>query len=305
MPKNPTGLGRGLDFIFQDNASEDDNGSVLMIPLSDIMPRSDQPRKNFELSAMSALADSIASNGIIQPLIVKKSPGGDGFYSIIAGERRWRAARMAGLSEAPCIVVEADAIRTAQMALIENIQREDLNPIEEADGYRVLLESHEVTQEELSKSVGRSRSAIANLVRLLDLPEKTVDLLRNGRLSEGHGRALLGIRAAENIAPEEADELINSLSAKIADGDLSVRQTEKLVRDAVVAASQTDEPEYDKPEETDYAGELSRRLTHRLGRKVRITASKNSHKLIIDYSDNDDLAELLKLITGSDNIMDE
>lgn len=308
MPKQPRGLGRGLDFIFQDNASEEGEGSALMIPLSDIMPRSDQPRKSFELSAMQSLAESIAANGIIQPLIVKRSPGGDGFYSIIAGERRWRAARMAGLKEAPCIVVEADALRTAQMALIENIQRQDLNPVEEADGYRILLETHQMTQDELAKSVGRSRSAIANTIRLLDLPEKTLDLLRSGRISEGHARALLGVRSAAGITAEEADKLIDNLAAKIADSDITVRQTEKLVKDAAASAAETEEagpPGAGGNDAADYARELSRRVTQKMGRKVKITSSRNSHKLIIDYADNDDLNGLIKLITGTDNIMDE
>ena len=309
MPKQPRGLGRGLDLIFQDNARDDDNGSVLMIPLSDIMPRSDQPRKSFELSSMQSLAESIASNGVIQPLIVKKSPSRDGFYSIIAGERRWRASRMAGLSEVPCVVVEADDIRTAQMALIENIQRQDLNPVEEADGYRVLLETHQMTQEQLAKSVGRSRSAIANTVRLLDLPDAVLDMLRQGKISEGHGRALLAVRSADGIDDAKADEMIISLAKKASDAELSVRQTEKLVKSAVAAAlggaSDLSGDDAGKNDETDYAKELSAVLTKRLGRRVRITASKNSRRVIIDYSDNDDLGEIIKKLTGSDNILDE
>ena len=204
------------------------------------------------------------------------------------------------------MVVEAEDIKTATMARIENIQRQDLNPVEEADGYRVLLETHQMTQEQLAKAVGRSRPAIANAVRLLDLPDAALDLLRAGKISEGHGRALLAVRSAAGIDPDEADELIGSLAVKAAEGELSVRRTEKLVKDTISALNGDAAPPdpAKSGDDTDYAKELSSRLTRKMGRKVRITSSKNSKKLIIDYADNDDLEELIKKLVGEGGIMD-
>ncbi len=300
MAKKPTsrrGLGRGLEAIFEETAQQSGGRTVLMLSAAELLPRTDQPRKNFELSALSSLADSIAAQGIIQPLIVRRRE--DGFYSIIAGERRWRAAKMAGLAELPCIAVEADEIEAAEMALIENIQREDLNPVEEADAYRVLLETG-LKQEELARRVGRSRSAISNLIRLLDLPDDTLNLLRRGLISEGHARALLPLRGDS----EDRAEMINRLAQRIADEELSVRSVEKLVK-GILERSAEKKPDGDEESWQRYAREVSKRLSKRLDRRVRVTATKRSRRVIIDYKDNDDLENVIKLLTGGTGILDD
>lgn len=295
-PNSRRGLGRGLEAIFEETARQSGGKTVLMLSAAELLPRTDQPRKTFELSALSSLADSIAAQGIIQPLIVRQRE--DGFYSIIAGERRWRAAKMAGLAELPCIAVEADEIEAAEMALIENIQREDLNPVEEADAYRVLLETG-LKQEELARRVGRSRSAISNLIRLLDLPDETLNLLRRGLISEGHARALLPLRGDS----EDGDE-IDRLAQRIADEGLSVRSVEKLVKN-ILEKSAEKKQEADNESWQQYAREVSKRLSKRLDRRVRVTATKRSRRVIIDYKDNDDLENVIRLLTGGTGILDE
>ncbi|NLB16050.1 MAG: ParB/RepB/Spo0J family partition protein [Clostridiales bacterium] len=295
-PNSRRGLGRGLEAIFEETARQSGGKTVLMLSAAELLPRTDQPRKTFELSALSSLADSIAAQGIIQPLIVRQRE--DGFYSIIAGERRWRAAKMAGLAELPCIAVEADEIEAAEMALIENIQREDLNPVEEADAYRVLLETG-LKQEELARRVGRSRSAISNLIRLLDLPDETLNLLRRGLISEGHARALLPLRGDS----EDGDE-IDRLAQRIADEGLSVRSVEKLVKN-ILEKSAGKKQEADNESWQRYAREVSKRLSKRLDRRVRVTATKRSRRVIIDYKDNDDLENVIRLLTGGTGILDE
>lgn len=295
-PNSRRGLGRGLEAIFEETARQSGGKTVLMLSAAELLPRTDQPRKTFELSALSSLADSIAAQGIIQPLIVRQRE--DGFYSIIAGERRWRAAKMAGLAELPCIAVEADEIEAAEMALIENIQREDLNPVEEADAYRVLLETG-LKQEELARRVGRSRSAISNLIRLLDLPDETLNLLRRGLISEGHARALLPLRGDS----EDGDE-IDRLAQRIADEGLSVRSVEKLVKN-ILEKSAEKKQEADNESWQRYAREVSKRLSKRLDRRVRVTATKRSRRVIIDYKDNDDLENVIRLLTGGTGILDE
>ena len=295
-PNSRRGLGRGLEAIFEETARQSGGKTVLMLSAAELLPRTDQPRKTFELSALSSLADSIAAQGIIQPLIVRQRE--DGFYSIIAGERRWRAAKMAGLAELPCIAVEADEIEAAEMALIENIQREDLNPVEEADAYRVLLDTG-LKQEELARRVGRSRSAISNLIRLLDLPDETLNLLRRGLISEGHARALLPLRGDS----EDGDE-IDRLAQRIADEGLSVRSVEKLVKN-ILEKSAGKKQEADNESWQRYAREVSKRLSKRLDRRVRVTATKRSRRVIIEYKDNDDLENVIRLLTGGTGILDE
>ena len=175
-----SGLGRGLENIFSDNAVEERN-DITKLKITQIEPRSDQPRKDFDPESLAQLADSIAAHGVLQPLLVRES--GDGFYEIIAGERRWRASKLAGLTEVPVIVIEADELKAAQVALIENIQREDLNPIEEAMAYAELIRSYGMRQEDAARQLGKSRSAVANAMRLLDLPDEVLDMIKSGELS--------------------------------------------------------------------------------------------------------------------------
>ena len=198
MAKNKnTGLGRGLDAIFLDNTTEESGRGVTMLRLSDIEPRPDQPRKQFESESLASLADSIAENGVLQPLLVRAE--GDGFYQIIAGERRWRASKMAGLTEVPAIITDADDKKAFELAIIENIQRENLNAIEEAAAIRDLMTEYGLTQEEVSTRISRSRSAVSNAIRLLDLPDSVMKAVSDGKLSAGHARALLGLRDSEKI----------------------------------------------------------------------------------------------------------
>lgn len=283
-PKN-TGLGRGLDAIFLENESEVGHGNTLL-RLSDIEPRSEQPRKVFDREALSQLAESIAVNGLIQPIVVRDS--GEGYYQIIAGERRWRAAKMAGLTEIPAIIMELDDQKAAELALIENIQRENLNPIEEAAAIRALIEEYSLTQEEVSHRVGRSRSAIANALRLLELPESIRALVSDGSLTAGHARALLGLRDPAKLA-ETADAVIRA--------NLSVRATEALVKKQnrpVVP------PPPQEKEAIDYAAELSRKISTEMGRRVKVASGKGGKPghLEIEFADNEDLDALIRLLCG-------
>ena len=217
-PKN-SGLGRGIEAIFLDNTAED-NGGVTMMRLSEIEPNPDQPRRDFDPESLSQLAESIATHGLIQPIIVRSTGSGE-YYEIIAGERRWRASKMAGLSEVPVIIMELDDQKAAQVAIIENVQRENLNAIEEAMAYRSLITDFGMTQEELSKQIGKSRSAVANILRLLDLPDEVMALVREGTLSSGHARTLLGLKN-----PARMIGAANTVVTK----NLSVRETEALVK---------------------------------------------------------------------------
>lgn len=291
MAKKKTGLGRGLDAIFLDNTTDEVQSGVIMARISDVEPRASQPRKQFDAASLQSLAESIAANGIIQPIVVR--PNMTGSYSIIAGERRWRAAKLAGLTEVPVVVTEADDLRAMQLALIENIQREDLSPLEEAAAYRRLLDEFGMTQEQLSKSVGRSRPAIANSMRLLDLPEEVRVYINSRELSEGHGRALLGLTERADILPA-AERVIRE--------GLSVRRTEELVKRLNASHITADE----EPEETesgtkvDYCADLSRRLTDRMGRRVIVKEKGKSRTVTIEYEDNEDLDALIKILIGGE-----
>ena len=277
-------LGRGLENIFSDNAIEEKN-DVRALRIGLVEPRKDQPRRTFDNESLSQLADSIAAHGVLQPLLVRES--GDGYYEIIAGERRWRAAKLAGLDEVPVIVVEADELKTAQIALIENIQREDLNPIDEAAAYARLIHSYGMRQEDAARQLGKSRSAVANAMRLLDLPEEVLDLVRSGELSAGHGRALLSLNDKSKMLP---------LADKIVKRNLSVREAEAAVRreNKASAAVDDDEP---KPAAVDYLADLERRAMSLSGRRVRISRTRKK-TIEVEYSDNEDLEELLKMICG-------
>lgn len=292
MAKKPA-LARGLDSIFSDNTPSDGgSGGVLKLRISDVEPKSDQPRKDFDPEALSQLADSIAANGVLQPILVREV-GSGGMYQIIAGERRWRASKLAGLLEIPAIVMDADDLTTAQIALIENIQRTDLNPYEEACAYRDLAKGFGLTQEEVSARLGKSRSAVANSLRLLDLPDSVAELLRSGELSAGHCRALLGLKDRSNM-----EELAKKIVAK----NLSVRETEAAVRALNKARPKKEED--DEEVRVDYTNELERRVTDLCGRYCRITSKGRRKTVTVEYGGEDDLEELLSAICGK-NITEE
>ena len=278
------GLGRGLDDLFGAPTEEKSTGPVTMLAIHTIEPNRDQPRRRFDEEQLSTLADSIARHGIVTPLTVRKL--GDDRYKLIAGERRYRAARMVGLEELPVIVLDADELAAAEIALVENLQRADLNPIEEAAGYRSLIASYGLTQEEVAERVGKSRSAVTNAMRLLDLPEEIAAFVIDGTLSAGHARTLL---------PLAKTKLIGKAAQAIIEGELSVRQTEALVKRML---KEQDEPiDAVKSDEPDYVGELARELSAELGRSVKIAPrSKSKGKVVIDYQSLDDLDEILKIL---------
>ena len=277
--KEKKGLGLGLDALFAANDLEEAEGELLTLPIAKVEPREAQPRKNFDEEALQALADSIAQYGLIQPIVARKLDSG--YYQIIAGERRWRASRMAGLDEVPVRVITADDRRTAELALVENLQREDLNPIEEAKGYKTLMEDYGLTQEETAKSVGRSRPAVANSLRLLSLSPRVMDLVEKKELSAGHARALLPL-SSEKLQWDAAQEVLKK--------SLSVRRTEQL------AARLSREPAPGKPVDplaVKYAAEVADELSKRLGRKVRLVEGARGGKIELEYYDADDRENLI------------
>ena len=276
----PKGLGRGLGALlgdFQETSPEQSN--YRMLPLHRIEPNPDQPRKDFDEEALQELAESISVHGLIQPLTVRET--GAGYYQIIAGERRWRACRLAGISEVPAVVMEADDRKAMELALIENLQRSDLNPVEEALGYHTLVDDFGLTQEEVSSQVGKSRSAVANALRLLNLPEKVLQMLRSGSLTAGHARAVLTLQT-------EKKQL--EAAQKIAALGLSVRQAELLCRNL----SQEKAPEPPKAVLTvDYVAECEKSLSRALGRGVKIVNGKRKGKFELELYGQEDLQALL------------
>ena len=286
------GLGRGLDAIFQDNAFPEEQSTStdrLTVPISMIDTNPDQPRKAFDTEALAGLADSISANGLLQPILVRERGGR---YEIIAGERRYRASRMAGLNEVPVIIVEADDVSTAKFALIENLQREDLNAYEEAAAYKALMTEYSLSQEEISTTIGKSRSAIANSLRLLDLPDTIVKYLISGMLSAGHSRALLGLKDKSNMLP---------LAEKCIARELSVRDVEKEVRVLNRKTKEEDEEEgqlIDHGVLVDYLEELEKRFTGMTGRQCKITNKGSKKSIKIEYRDDEDLVEILKKLAG-------
>lgn len=267
-----TGLGKGLSSIFADNYTESvvsKKESITTLKLSQLEPKSDQPRKYFDSDALEALADSISQHGLIQPIVVRRTELG--FYQIIAGERRFRASKMAGLSEVPVVIVDADELKSAEISLIENIQREDLNPYEEAQGYYSLMHEFDLTQEQVSERVGKSRSAIANTLRLLDLPDEVLEMLKTGDISAGHARALLALIDKEMIVDTAQKILIRSLS---------VRDTEALVKKLNRLAQEADEGDDDERQIIiDYVKDLENRARELTGRQVKIKA-KGKNKVL-------------------------
>ena len=273
------GLGIGLGALFEDNKTESDSGQMLRV--SEIEPNRGQPRKNFDDETISALADSIKEHGILQPILVR--PYGSG-YQIVAGERRWRAARMLGMSEVPVQIKELSDLEAMQLALIENLQRENLNPVEEAKGYSELVESYGMTQEEVAKTVGRSRSSVANAMRLLALPEEIQEMLENGDISTGHGKALLAF---------DDEEKMLDAARKAADGKLTVRAVEKIAaEDDTKKPSKKDNSHIDS-----YFKEMEIGLHNALGRKVKVEYGKNKGALILEFYDKEDLSALAEKLS--------
>ena len=291
MAKKNSGLGRGLDAIFLDNALSEQEpraeGNISNLKISMVDPKSDQPRKYFDKEALEQLADSIVENGLLQPILVREY--GEGRYQIIAGERRFRASKIAGLTEIPAIVLDKDDKKAAQIALIENIQREDLNPLEEALAYKSLADEFDMTQEELAIKVGKSRSAIANMIRLLDLPDEVLTLVASKELSAGHARTILGLKNKNNMI---------LLAQRAVEEDLSVRVLEEEVK-RMNKPKKPDPTEENAPL-VDYYRDLELRVQTRLGRKCKIEGRGKRKTLTLSYEDNEDLDELLKLLCGGE-----
>lgn len=282
--KEKKGLGIGLDALFAANEIDDDSASELLtLPISKVEPRQEQPRKYFDEEALQDLAESISQYGLIQPVVARKLD--NGYYQIIAGERRWRASRLAGLTEIPVRVIEADDRRTAELALVENLQREDLNPIEEAKGYKTLIEEYGLTQEETAKSVGRSRPAVTNALRLLSLSANVMDMVEKGELSAGHARALVSV-SDEKQQLELANEVVKR--------SYSVRKTEQLCSKITKAKKEPEKSE--NKLSVDYAAEAANELTKLLGRKVKLTEGGRSGKIEIEFYGSDDREALIELL---------
>ena len=281
------GMGKGLGALLGDDFSVDFSAPSSTLPVSQIESCRNQPRKNFDQEKLEELAESIRQHGVIQPLTVRKLSSG--YYQIIAGERRWRAARLAGLTEIPAVVIEADDKLAMELAMIENLQREDLNPMEEAQGFKVLVENYGMTQEQAAASVGKSRSAVANSMRLLALAEPLRVLVEDGKLTAGHGRAILPLPPA----------LREDAAAAIIKSGLSVRQTEQLVKQLL---AKNGEPEKEKPKSAakvpDYVAEAEHSLSTRLGRACHISRGRKKGKIEIEYYGVDDLNDLLESLGG-------
>jgi len=292
MAKKNSGLGRGLDAIFLDNSLAEENehgeGKISILKISQVDPKSDQPRKYFDKEALEQLASSIVENGLLQPILVREY--GEGRYQIIAGERRFRASKLAGITEIPAIVLDRDDKKAAEIALIENVQREDLNPLEEALAYKSLAEEYDMTQEELSLKVGKSRSAIANTLRLLDLPDEILTLVASRELSAGHARTLLGVTDRDNML---------LLAQRAVEEDLSVRTLEEEVK-RINKLAKTEPLKEEPVPIVDYFRELEIRVQSHLGRKVKIEGKGRKKTITLSYEDNEDLDEIIKLLCGSD-----
>ncbi len=282
MAKAKGGLGKGLEALFVDNST--DQAEISTLAITEIEPNRDQPRKQFDPTALSELADSIKEYGVLQPLVVRPLP--DGSYQLVAGERRWRASRMAGLSSVPVVIRELTDSQAMELALIENLQREDLNAIEEAAGYRELMDRFGLTQEQVAQRVGKSRPVITNAMRLLNLPEDVREMVVDGRLSAGHARALLSL---------EDEEMIRVLAREIIKKGLSVRQVEAIVKKSkqLVKLPKAPPTAWDNS----YFAEVQLALSQSLSRKVKIEGEKNKGRLIIEFYDEADLKEIVASIS--------
>ena len=277
MAKKLGGLGRGLDSLFADNSVDELNPSVNKLRIMEIEPNRDQPRKDFDEKSLSELAESIEQHGVLQPLVVR--PLTNGGYQLVAGERRWRAARIAGLTEVPVVIKELTDEEVIEIAMIENLQREDLNPLEEALGYRYMMDELNITQEQAAEKVGKSRPAVANAIRLLRLPDEVQEMVKNNLISPGHARALLAF---------ENPELIIQTAKRIVKEDLSVREVETLVKNSQKTPKVPKQKKRDK-----FFSEVELALVENLGRKVKIKESKKDAGVLeIEFFDKDDLESL-------------
>ena len=278
-------LGSGLGSLLAQNAV-DTGGGIQTLHITDIEQNRAQPRKYFDDDAITELAHSIQTHGMLQPIVVR--PIGEQRWQIVAGERRWRAAKRIGLTEVPVIIRDMSDAEASQLALIENLQRENLNPIEEAQGYQALMQQFHMTQEEVAKTVGRSRSAVANTLRLLNLPAAVQDALEKGKLTVGHAKALAAIRS---------EELMLSLAARAADDRITVREIEQI------AKRQNDPPAAQPPQRTPdqiYFEEMEISLSNRLGRRVQVQHGKKKSTLVLEFYDKDDLQALCQLLAGEE-----
>ncbi|MBS5874221.1 MAG: ParB/RepB/Spo0J family partition protein [Clostridiales bacterium] len=285
MAAKKGGLGRGLDALFADNSVEESSSaSAVKLSLNEIEPNKDQPRKTFDEEALAELADSIAQHGVIQPLLVRPMP--DGSYQLVAGERRWRAARRAGLSEVPVVIREMSDSEMMELALIENLQREDLNPIEEAEGLQQLIDTYGLTQETAAARVGRSRPAIANALRLLSLPAPILKLTREGKISAGHARALLSLGDEEKMV-EIADLILKK--------EISVREVERLAKAAAKEKAQKEKP---ISRRDTFYDEVELALTNSLGRRIKVNVNKKENRgtIEIEFFDQKDLSDISRLL---------
>lgn len=282
------GIGRGLDSVFTDNSIENTKESVQKLRLSEIEPEPTQPRSIFDHEPLEELASSIATHGLLQPIIVRE--GNNGYYRIIAGERRWRASKMAGLTEVPVIIVEATDKEASELSLIENLQRENLNPMEEATAYKALIDEYNLTQKEVSSRIGKSREKVANSLRLLDLPDDIAEFVKSKKLSAGHARTLLGLQDKSNII---------EVAQKIITKGLSVRAAEELVRNLNKKTKEQSLP----PIETDiisvdYISDLEKRIKSQIGRQIKIHSKGKKKKIEIEYNDENDLEAIIKQLCG-------
>ena len=281
------GLGAGLGALLGDAALENESGASEYLPLARIEPRSGQPRTEFDDEALQELSDSIREHGIIQPIVVRSIGGG--YYQIIAGERRWRAARLAGLREAPVRIIDADDRSASEIALVENLQREDLNPVEEALGYRSLSQQYGLTQEDISRRVGKSRPVIANALRLLSLPEEVLNYLKDGTLSMSIARALLELEKPE-------DQIY--AAKKIVDNGYTVREATALIKRILSGVGEEKPP---KPPKDPYVADVEARLGRVLGTKVQLNPGKRRGTIVLDYYSPEDLERLLTILGGNEN----
>lgn len=277
MAKKLSGLGRGLDSLFADNSVEEINSSVNKLRIMEIEPNHNQPRKDFDEKALSELAESIEQHGVLQPLVVR--PLANGSYQLVTGERRWRAARIAGLTEVPVVIKELTDEEVIEIAMIENLQREDLNPLEEALGYRYMMDELKITQEQAAEKVGKSRPAVTNALRLLKLPNEVQEMVKNNLISPGHARALLGF---------DSDDMILQTAKMIIKEDLSVRDVETLVKKSKKVPKASKKQIRDK-----FFSEVELALVENLGRKVKIKEAKQDAGVLeIEFFDKDDLEGL-------------
>ena len=278
------GLGRGLDALFAQNTL-DDGVSTVTLPLDEIIPNKEQPRKQFDEEALADLSASIAQHGVLQPLLVRPMP--DGTYQLVAGERRWRASRMAGLTEVPVVIRDMDEQQAAELALIENLQREDLNPMEEAIGYRTLMESYGMTQEQTAQVVNKSRPAVANALRLLQLPEEVTDLVAAGELSAGHARTVLMF---------EGEEAQIAAAHATVDKGLSVRELERMAKSSKTKPRTPKQPK----KQDSFYDEVALSLKEALGRQVKVTVGAKGGTLQVEFFDPEDLRYLAKKLADNE-----